>query len=66
MSKVKVRVVVEETLRYDQVIEMRREDFEELGDGIPFTQSEICEYLNKADVTCLDCEVQRFETVEEA
>ena len=58
-EKVKVRIVVEETLRYDP------EDFEELDDGIPFTQSEICEYLNKADVTCLDCEVQRFEIVED-
>lgn len=65
MSKVRVRIVVEETLRYDQIIELTQEDFEELEEGIPFTQSEICEYLDRADVTCLDCDIQRFEIVEE-
>lgn len=69
MSKVKVRIVVEETLRYDQVIEISRELFEALDwrleDGIAGTDEIVRDYLDKSAVTCLDCEVQRFEIVED-
>lgn len=68
-EKVKVRVVVEEILRYDQVIEMTQEDFDvldvDLEEGVPDTATQIRDTLDLNAVICLDCEVQRFEIVGE-
>lgn len=63
MSKVKVRVVLEETLIYDQVVEMDRKEFEELKEGIPFTEDAILEALDLTDVVCPHRQIQHFEVV---
>ena len=69
MSKVKVRIVVEETLRYDQIIELTQEDFDvldvDLEECVPDTATQIRDMLDLNAVTCLECEVLRFEIVEE-
>lgn len=70
MNKVKVRVVVEETLRYDQTIEMRRELFERLDRymdmGVPFTSERVRDdLLDIRNFACTGIEVQRFEIVED-
>lgn len=69
MSTVKVRVVVEEVLRYDQTVEMTQEDFEQwdqaMEDGTPDIDTEVRDLLDPCAVICLECDVQRFEIVED-